>query len=1250
VQNLTYGFDPAGNVTLITDNLDPGRNQSFAYDVLDRLSQGVGSYGQVDYTHDALGNRLTKVHDDGPSVISETYSYDPLSSRLDTRADGTDTHTYTTDLNGSITADSTGTSGHGGNQTTLGNAFVYDETGRLKELHVDEVLVASYAYNAAGQRVSKVLDDTGETINYHYGPAGELLAESDDLGAMLRAYVYLGRVPIAQVEAGAPADPNNVIVDNTDPGAVATGPWTPDIQGEGYEGADHAVLAATDHTLPPDTSELPPGGQIIDNIAAGFFTNGPWASRADGADFEGANYLRLDYTAGAETIIDNSDAGFGVTGPWANSTWLAGYYGADYHRLLVNTAVRPGSEIIDNGDAGFGTVGPWTSYANCACFQGVDYLHIPPWGISPDAVYLDNTDPGFTITGTWTSATFWSGYWGTDYLWATPNDVSIDAVVVDNSDPGFSATTTWEWSTECGCYVGTDFDYNFPGGPSSDDFIVDNRDPGVTVIGTWYTDAPGNCCVGTDYQYRFPAGVGAGALYLDNSDPGFAATGDWVIRTDFSGFWGTDYRSSATNDSAGADKVTWTPTLPAADAYRLYARWRVANAGDNADGVTYTVYHDGGPTQVVVDQSTEMGTWVQLGTFHMTPGLNHRVELPDTASAGLEVVADALVFDPLAGADGTMTWPLPVSTAGTYEVHARWNGHSAFAPDAPYTIFHTGGSTTVRMPHNTFGKDWALLGTFQLDPAQNPRVVLSDDASARVSGDAVAINVPGTFETATWTPTIPQSGDYKVLARWGSIACCVEASDAPFTIHHAGGATTVPVNQQIRAGLWTELGTFTMDPGQNHRVELTDLANGLVMADAIAFDPVNGRPTAATWTPTLATADTYRVWARWPGSIWDDRADGVRYTIHHDGGATEVVKNQNAEWGQWVLLGTFPMTPGQNHRVDLIDTTVDPNESRAVIADGMVFDPMGGARNTATWTPALASGAGEYDVYVSWGAYSTYATDAPFRVSHAGGVSEFRVNQKASPLNWRLLGRFQMDPAQGHKVTMSDDADGWVAADAVNFVPAGAAVDTATWSLTIGQRDYYDVAARWPASWPNSAYAYYTLHHDGGASETVHDQNINGGAWMSLGTVVLDPAGNPRVTLDDRAQWDGDPADLAADAVRYVPSVTALRDAIWPVSVSSSGQYRVYARWPARPDNAVDAVYTVHHGAGQTAVAVNQRINGTDWNYLGTFQLDAAGAHKVVLTSSSNAPAVADALYVVADPPPPSGWRRATAKRAPSTR
>jgi hypothetical protein len=201
---------------------------------------------------------------------------------------------------------------------------------------------------------------------------------------------------------------------------------------------------------------------------------------------------------------------------------------------------------------------------------------------------------------------------------------------------------------------------------------------------------------------------------------------------------------------------------------------------------------------------------------------------------------------------------------------------------------------------------------------------------------------------------------------------------------------------------------------------------------------------------------------------------------------------------------------------------------------------------------------------VSWGAYSTYATDAPFRVSHAGGVSEFRVNQKASPLNWRLLGRFQMDPAQGHKVTMSDDADGWVAADAVNFVPAGAAVDTATWSLTIGQRDYYDVAARWPASWPNSAYAYYTLHHDGGASETVHDQNINGGAWMTLGTVVLDPAGNPRVTLDDRAQWDGDPADLAADAVRYVPSATALRDAVWPVSVSSSGQYRVYAGWPAR--------------------------------------------------------------------------------------
>ncbi len=108
--------------------------------------------------------------------------------------------------------------------------------------------------------------------------------------------------------------------------------------------------------------------------------------------------------------------------------------------------------------------------------------------------------------------------------------------------------------------------------------------------------------------------------------------------------------------------------------------------------------------------------------------------------------------------------------------------------------------------------------------------------------------------------------------------------------------------------------------------------------------------------------------------------------------------------------------------------------------------------------------------------------------------------------------------------------------------------------------------------------------------------------------------------------WDD---GLTADAVRYRLSTTALREASWPLSVAQNGAYRVYARWPARPDNAIDALYTVHHAGGSDAVTVNQRADGGEWNLLGIYPLGAGAAHKVVLTSASIGAAVADAILVV---------------------
>ena len=61
IQNLSYGYNLADNVTSIADNLAAGRNQTFTLDDLQRLTSATGAYGAITYTYDAttIASRAT---------------------------------------------------------------------------------------------------------------------------------------------------------------------------------------------------------------------------------------------------------------------------------------------------------------------------------------------------------------------------------------------------------------------------------------------------------------------------------------------------------------------------------------------------------------------------------------------------------------------------------------------------------------------------------------------------------------------------------------------------------------------------------------------------------------------------------------------------------------------------------------------------------------------------------------------------------------------------------------------------------------------------------------------------------------------------------------------------------------------------------------------------------------------------------------------------------------------------------------
>lgn len=149
------------------------------------------------------------------------------------------------------------------------------------------------------------------------------------------------------------------------------------------------------------------------------------------------------------------------------------------------------------------------------------------------------------------------------------------------------------------------------------------------------------------------------------------STGTWTSATAISGYYGTDYLTHPANQA---------PTS--------------ASVVDNDTAGTSSV-----------------GTWI-TNTSGAVYGSNTR----QRTSSGT--------------GNNSYSWALPVSTAGDYKVYAWWRKGATQVQNAPYTVFHGGGSTTVTVNQKLTGDKWTLLGTYSLSAGQNHRVVLTDAANA----------------------------------------------------------------------------------------------------------------------------------------------------------------------------------------------------------------------------------------------------------------------------------------------------------------------------------------------------------------------------------------------------------------------------------------------------------------------------------------------------------------------------------------
>ena len=229
------GYDPAGNILTVTDQISGQNSQLFGYDGLNRLNMAQGGYGDLAFEFDANGNRTRYQN----GLLEDRYTYEPESNRLASREDWA----YQRDSAGNRT-EKLDTGGYG-------QLYGYDGRNRLTQtLSRDssgDRAAGAYEYDGRGQRIGKTAG--GVTVHFIYGPSGELLGEySSGPDALSREYVYLNGQTVAVITRGLetttpPGD--ELILDNGDPGTTSTGSWRVKSSAHDY-GADYLFANKAD--------------------------------------------------------------------------------------------------------------------------------------------------------------------------------------------------------------------------------------------------------------------------------------------------------------------------------------------------------------------------------------------------------------------------------------------------------------------------------------------------------------------------------------------------------------------------------------------------------------------------------------------------------------------------------------------------------------------------------------------------------------------------------------------------------------------------------------------------------------------------------------------------------------------------------------------------------------------------------------------------------------------------------------------
>ncbi len=311
--------------------------------------------------------------------------------------------------------------------------------------------------------------------------------------------------------------------------------------------------------------------------------------------------------------------------------------------------------------------------------------------------------------------------------------------------------------------------------------------------------------------------------------------------------------------------------------------------------------------------------------------------------------------------------------------------------------------------------------------------------------------------------------------------------------------------------------------------------------------------------------------------------------------------------------------------------------------------------NTFTWTAAIVPDA-TYAVYGWWTAASNRHTAVPYQIRDGATLLDtVTVNQRLNGSQWNLLGVYSFNSLASVTVVQ---AGGITVADAVRLVPVTLQSLEIAGPLTVNENSTADYNA--------------TAHYSGGVSIAVQPQvwsvdmpeaTIDATGLLTAGPVgadmpvmisaeytahgttvtdthsitILNTGAVPVEVIVDNldpgtsAVGTWNPSSiLGFYGTNSVYSSTLGNTFTFPATLVPGASYNVYAWWTASTNRHTAVPYEIRDGATLLgAPTVNQRLNGGQWNLLGTYTFTGSASVTVVQAGGIT---VADAVRFLPAP------------------